>query len=64
MHRLYENYRRITRRNLQLVFHKEIYELEREIRSNVSLKSIETFSTKQKLGLFLIIIGVGKLTKW
>ncbi|MBZ6014020.1 glycosyltransferase family 2 protein [Leuconostoc gelidum subsp. gelidum] len=56
LHRVYENYRRIARRNLQHEFPDELKMLEKEINKYFSLQNIKTFSLKQKIGLLVIVI--------
>lgn len=49
LHRLYENYRRIVRRNLQSEFPTEIKNLKKEMKTHFSFRNIKTFSIKQKI---------------
>lgn len=56
LHRVYENYRRIARRNLQHEFPEELKMLEEEIKKHFSLQNIKTFSLKQKIGIITIMM--------
>lgn len=57
LHRLYENYRRIVRRNLQSEFPTEIKYLKKEMKTHFSFRNIKTFSIKQKI-IFLSTVFV------
>lgn len=56
LHRVYENYRRIARRNLQNQFPDEFNVLKQEIKKHFSLRNIKTFSLRQKIRLISIVI--------